>query len=161
MSEKLLQPYSKEWWSSQTLTLETATKEWETVIKTQMHFNDLIIKYRTIVFSVFVSLAGALIALSRSNMTQISSADLNALGILLCAFWFFAFLIDINYYHQLLLASVKHAEKFDSNPYKIFGLTSTILNSVSVRRSNTMIVFFYFGPLVAATVVFLIVSNIV
>jgi hypothetical protein len=136
-------------------------KEWEILLNTQMHFNDLIIKYRTAIVSLIVTLGGVLIALSKKEPSWITSRDLELIGILLGAFWVFAFLIDFFYYHQLLLGAVDHADKFDldskAKDLGLFGLTASIKKRVSIKTSKMMIAFFYLGPLIVGLLAYLII----
>ena len=44
--------------------LELLKEEWKVTIQTQMHFNDLIMKYRSIILSVFITSLGVIYGIS-------------------------------------------------------------------------------------------------
>lgn len=94
------------------IDIDYLKEEWKTTIETQMHFNDLIIKFRSIVLSVFITGLG--IAFSFSDKFS-ATADLYFLLTLALAFWICCFLLDYFYYQKLLLGAVRHANKFDNN----------------------------------------------
>lgn len=62
-------------------------QEWTTVIQTQMHFNDLIIRFRTTVLTVLVAFLGALAAAARSESFGLTAQDSVPLLLLPGAFW--------------------------------------------------------------------------
>jgi hypothetical protein len=138
--------------------MQNRMKEWEIVIQTQMHFNDLILRFRTILLTVFATIAGALVTLSRVAPTALKTGDYNALGYLLLAFWILAYFIDIFYYHRMLLGAVAQAAKFDdAEPFKksgYFGMTRSISNHTSIN-SSFIVSFFYIAPVA----VFLIIRH--
>ena len=47
--------------------LEIYQKEWEINIQTQMHFNELIIKFRSVMLTAFITLFGAAIAVFKKK----------------------------------------------------------------------------------------------
>ena len=49
-------------------------KEWRTIIETQMHFNDLIIRFRAIVLTAMITLAGASVVLQQAEKIDKSSS---------------------------------------------------------------------------------------
>ena len=71
--------------------MEHLKDEWKTTIETQMHFNDLIIKFRSVVLSVFLTGLGVVFGLSK----KMGSND-NLYFILTIAFvfWICCFLLD-------------------------------------------------------------------
>ena len=129
--------------------MEHLKDEWKTTIDTQMHFNDLIIKFRSVVLSVFLTGLGVVFGLSK----KMGSND-NLYFILTIAFvfWICCFLLDYFYYQKLLLGAVKHAEKFDENEFfqkkGLFGLTKSISFEISGLLSKSLIWIFYILPLV-------------
>jgi hypothetical protein len=146
-----------EGWNPGDITIDHVMREWEVVIKTQMHFNDLIIKYRTTIVSVFITLVGVLITLTKIPNVLLTQQDFKELEWLLGAFLVCACLIDICYYHQMLLGAVRYAEKFDSQAkckqLGLFGMTQSIRGSVSVSTSRWMIGAFYLGPLLVLAII--------
>lgn len=130
-------------------------KEWQVTIETQMHFNDLIMKFRSIALSVLAALIGGSVALLNSKFApDVSRYAVYAIpGI----FWVTAFILDLFYYHRLLQGSVKQAEKFDkSGVFRQFGLggmTSCVSKHVEPPTSKVLISFYYLFPAVAAILV--------
>ena len=115
-------------------------KEYELALNTQNHFNDLIIKFRTLGFSVI----GVFLTAGIGSLTTYNTWL--ALGIfLVTAILLYTFKeLDINYYHQMLLGAVEKTENIDQvfkgatvklldRDYEIFGLTTKI--SDKVRRN--------------------------
>ncbi|KAA3609235.1 MAG: hypothetical protein DWQ05_22335 [Calditrichaeota bacterium] len=41
---------------------EFVMDEWKTTVSVKMHFNDMIIKFRTMIFSIFLALSGIILA---------------------------------------------------------------------------------------------------
>ena len=131
-------------------------------IETQMHFNDLIIRFRSIVLTAIVTLSGASIAFVETANLKNSDALFRMLIAALLIVWITAFILDLGYYHRLLIGSVNQALKFDNSDlgkkYGLFGLTTCIKNSVHPPASKKMIIIFYSIP--AFGMIFLIVGNI-
>jgi len=122
--------------------------EWKTIIETQMHFNDLIIRFRSISLTAFITLAGASVALQKTE--KIDEKQVLLIMLFLSALWVTAFVMDFFYYHRLLLGSVAQAMKFDkSNLGKklgLFGLTTCISRVVHPPASKIMVGLFYGIP---------------
>ena len=133
-------------------------KEWQTIIETQMHFNDLIIRFRSIVLTAFITLAGASVALQ--NTEKIDEKQFLTLFFFLFVLWVTAFVMDFFYYHRLLLGSVKQAMKFDESELGkrlgLFGLTTCISRVVHPPASKIMVGLFYGIPLIGMLVLMLI-----
>ena len=137
--------------------LELYLTEWKVVIDTQMHFNDLIIRFRTLTLTTFAALVGAAITIAKTaSLTEIE------LGILLglpVVFWITAWLIDFFYYHRLLLGAVAEAKKFDQSPtlakMGFFGMTDCIRAHAPPRSSRVLLVIYYALPLVASAAILL------
>jgi|AntDeeMinimDraft_4_1070355.scaffolds.fasta_scaffold04284_2 hypothetical protein len=129
--------------------MEYLKEEWKTTIEIQMHFNDLIIRFRSIVLSVFLTGLGVVYGFSEKFGT-----DKNLLFVLILAlvFWVCCFLLDNFYYQKLLIGAVKHAKKFDDNKFfrkkGLFGLTKRISLEVSDFRSKLLIWTFYLLPMI-------------
>lgn len=86
-------------------------REWEKSIDTQMHFNDLIIRFRSIILSVFIAGLGFIYGISKQ--IPLVKKDTYILIGLALVFWICCFILDYFYYHKLLLGAVNHAKKFD------------------------------------------------
>ncbi|MBK6765324.1 MAG: hypothetical protein IPG71_03105 [bacterium] len=128
-------------------------KEWSEVIEVQMHFNDLIIKFRASTLTVLAALFGGSIALLRLSPGDVSIELIYGVPLL---FWATAFLIDFFYYHRLLLGAVEQAKKFDKNPllkrYGLCGLSQCVSKHVHPTLSNILLFLYYFVPIVGGLV---------
>jgi hypothetical protein len=133
--------------------LAALVEEWKQTIATQMHFNDLIIRFRTIVLTAFSTIVGALAVIVTTIFQATphsSTPSFKGVYVLLLCLWFVAGFIDAFYYHRLLLGSVEHAKKFDENEVlkslQLFGLTTNINKKVSRCWSYSLIAIFYIVP---------------
>jgi hypothetical protein len=130
---------------------ESLSKEWEVTINTQMHFNDLIIRFRSIILSVFVAALGLIFAASKQ--ATITVHDINLLLSIALVFWLSCFILDYFYYHKLLMGAIKHAEKFDNSEFfkkkGLYGLTSRISSEISPPKAKIFIWVFYLFPVAA------------
>lgn len=135
-------------------------KEWQTIIETQMHFNDLIIRFRAIALTAMITLAGASVALQQADKIDRSTSV--TVGWFLVALWLTAFVTDFFYYHRLLLGSVAQAMKFDNSDLAkragLFGLTTCIKDAVHPPASKYMVGLFYLIP--SLPLVYLLSHNI-
>ena len=136
--------------------LELYLKEWQVIIETQMHFNDLILRFRAITLTTFVTLIGAVVAISKLGV--ISTHSLQLLFLLMFVLWLTSFIIDYRYYHRLLLGSVKQAMKYDNSEYfklyGLFGMTSCISDQVRPLTSKWLIMLYYSVPTVALWLIY-------
>ena len=48
-------------------------KEWEVIINTQMHFNDLILRFRSTILTVIATLTGAIFAIYKTTDIEIGN----------------------------------------------------------------------------------------
>ena len=133
-------------------------KEWKTIIETQMHFNDLIIRFRSIVLTAFITLVGVSVALQGTK--KIDEKQFLMILAILFFLWATAFVMDFFYYHRLLLGSVAQAMKFDESEIGkrlgLFGLTTCISRVVHPPASKIMVGLFYGIPLIGMLVLMLI-----
>jgi len=138
--------------------LEIYLKEWQVIIETQMHFNDLILRFRSITLTTFVTLIGAVVAIS--NLKVISKESIPPLFLLISFLWIASFIIDFRYYDRLLLGSVKQAMKYDNSKYfrmlGLFGMTSGISNQVKPLTSKWLLILYYAVPMVGLCLVYLL-----
>lgn len=122
--------------------------EWKTIIETQMHFNDLIIRFRSILLTAFVTLFGASLALNKYDI--IGPGLFGFVALIVLVLWLTAFVMDNFYYHQLLLGSVAQAMKFDDSDWGrrlgLFGMTTCIGKAVGPLASKIIVYFFYLVP---------------
>jgi hypothetical protein len=134
-------------------------EEWKTVIKTQMHFNEMILRARTTGVSVVMAVYGAAaLAIAQYPEKFIKwsclefhvSAAIIIFGILLLGS---IFCIDFFYYYRLLMGAVEHGETIDNafknrtiNGKRLFGLTTAITNKVSKCSAQIWLIIFYAIP---------------
>lgn len=136
-------------------------KEWERIIETQSHFNDLILRFRTIILTAFLTLSGVIIAVS--SKLKIGTASLKWLIIFPMAIWVIAFILDFFYYQKMLIAAVTQAKKFDAHnrlrELGLFGMTTCISNAITESASRTLLFFYYGVPPVIATIMMLLYGS--
>ena len=124
--------------------LELYQKEWEKTIDVQMHFNELIIKFRTAILSFFVTSLWIIIWYSKGT----------SLFLLSLPFWFLliSFLFDNFYYTKLLLAATKQSKKFDNikkiKGIQFFWLTKKIWEQNKSKSLKKLLYILYLGPIV-------------
>jgi len=122
---------------------DSIVKVWEKSVDVQMHFNDLIMKNRTIVISFVTAIFGAA-AYSLKDTTlfiTICSKEIHisAVIILFGIFFLSAYAyLDICYYLRLLIGSVKFTEEMDCE-YKGLGLTSRISKEIKHKRARKVL----------------------
>ena len=126
-------------------------EEWKVVIETQMHFNDLILRFRSVTLTVFVTLVAAAATVLKS-VPALNISPYVLYGVPL-VFWLTTFVVDLLYYHRLLLGSVAHAAKFDKSEmmkrYALFGMTACIKRHVHPPKSKVLVFVYYAFPLLA------------
>ena len=135
-------------------------REWEVIIKTQMHFNDLIIRFRGLTLAAFVALLGATITTQKAM--DLEKSEFLLVLIIIGILWITAFILDFGYYHRLLLGSVAQALKFDK-PQKfqelgLFGLTTCISEHVHPPTSKILVFIYYILPLAFSGIAIYIIS---
>ena len=146
-------------------------EEWKTVVQTQMHFNEMIMRARTTGVSVVMAVYGAAaLAYGQypSKLLKICgleyhvSAAIILFGIVLL---FSIFFIDFSYFYKMLLASVERGEQIDKayenrriDGTRLFGMTTIISKKVSRTRSILCLIIFYGCPFLigAACLVYLV-----
>ena len=134
-------------------------EEWKTVVQTQMHFNEMIMRARTTGVSVVMAVYGAAaIAYGQypSKVLKIYSLEYHvSTAIILFGLVLLVsiFSIDFLYYYRMLIGSVEHAEMMDKAftnrlvaGARIFGMTTTISGKVGRLRSFLCLLIFYGGP---------------
>lgn len=117
-------------------------KEYKLAVETQMHFNEILMKFRS--FGIAVVIAVYSYAITRQDfgisfLFGLSPAQLLFIaGIVLT---FVLALIDVGYFYRLLLGAVERSTELERNVS--FRLTSTISKHVTERRSRSFIILFY------------------
>ena len=143
-------------------------EEWKTVIQTQMHFNDMIMKMRTtgvsIVLAVFGAAAYSLqydkLILTISNYSFHASVLVVAfgLGMLVGVFG-----LDYFYYYKMLLGAVKRGYEIDEaykdrpvDNTKIFGMTTMIRDEIGKPGKSKLFIGLFYGLVFVLGIVFIL-----
>ena len=140
-------------------------EEWKTVIETQIHFNEMIIRARTTGVSVVMAVYGAA-ALSigqyPGKFINISGSQFHvSAAIILFGISLLTgiFCMDYFYYYRLLLGAVERGEEIDKayegftvGTTRLFGMTTMISKKVSKRRATICLIIFYGIPLLIGIV---------
>lgn len=135
-------------------------QEWKIVVKTQIHFNEMIMRARTTGVSVVMAVYGAAALAYGQYPNRFYSAfgtefhvstAIIVFGLLLLISIFF---VDYCYYYRLLIGAVERGEEIEKayrdriiDGAKLFGLTTAISNRVSRNRARNCLFFFYGTPL--------------
>ena len=135
-------------------------KEWQVIIETQMHFNDLILRFRSITLTSFITLIGAVVAIGKLGI--IKSDIISSLFTMIFFLWLTSFIIDFFYYNQLLIGSINAANKYDNSKFNsslgLFGMTNKISHQVRPFRSKWLIGIYYFLPAIGMVITFLMLK---
>ena len=139
---------------------------WEKSIDVQMHFNDLIMRNRTIVLSFITAIFGAAAYVLKDNkLLHVPLCNKNihisALIVLLGICFLISYaIIDIFYYLRLLIGAVKFTESLDIK-YREFGLTTKINKEIMHRRAQKILIIHYAILIFAAFFIsFLIIKGL-
>ena len=147
-----------------------SVQRWRVVIDTQMHFNDMLMRTRSIGVSVVTGVFGAAaVSLAQypdhfmtvPGVTIHVAAIVIVFGLLLLAGMF---VLDYFYFYRMLLAVVRHGEQMESEsrsptaPFE-FGLTSCISRSISRRRASMVLFTFYGIPFVSGILFLLYIAT--
>ena len=147
---------------------ELILEEWKTVIQTQMHFNDMIMKMRTTGVSVVLAVFGAAaysLQFDRLYLT-ISGYSFHA-SVLIIAFGLGmlvgVFGLDYFYYYKMLLGAVKRGYEIDEaykdrqvDNTKIFGMTTMIRDEIGKPRKSKVFIGLFYGLVFALGIVFIL-----
>lgn len=142
-------------------------EEWKTVIQTQMHFNDMIMKMRTTGVSVVLAVFGAAAYSLQYDQLYLTIRGysfhasvlviLFGLGMLVGVFG-----LDYFYYYKMLLGAVKRGYEIDEtyknrrvDDCKIFGMTTMIRDEIGKPRKSKFFVCFFYGLIFVLGVIFI------
>ena len=116
-----------------------------------MHFNDLILRFRSITLTTCLTLVGAAVAVLKIGVLE--RADFLTIVAIIGILWLTAFILDYGYYHRLLLGAVAQGLKFDENErmsrYGMFGMTTCLSEHVHPPTSRILVAIYYLVPLFA------------
>ena len=122
---------------------EVNLRVWEKGIETEIHFNDLIMRNRTLIISLVTAIFGAAAyALKDSSLFVVFYAakiHVSTLVIFFGMLFLLAYLyLDIYYYLTLLKGSVNFTEAMDLK-YKELGLTTKINETIKYKRAQKVL----------------------
>jgi len=132
-------------------------EEWKTVIQTQMHFNDMIMKMRTTAVSVVLAVFGAAayslqydkLYLRIGNVSFHASVLIIAFGLGMLVG---VFCLDYFYYYKMLLGAVQRGYDIDQaykdrlvDGCKIFGMSTKIRDSLGKPGKSKYFIWIFYG----------------
>jgi hypothetical protein len=120
-------------------------KEWEIVVQTQMHFNDLIMKVRSATISVVLAVFGAAgYSLQFGNLDLvIASIKFHASVLVITSGLLFLigmFVLDYFYYFKTLKGAVEKGNEFEKYTiagHRLFNLNRKISDAISKKRNTS------------------------
>lgn len=122
-----------------------------------MHFNSMMAQTRRIAVVVALALYAAATsdtfndtAIVQLRSFELSFSTLAVAGILFSAFALFA---DRSYYHRLLMASVRFAERLEDDCPKGLGLSTALSNEVSQGHAHLMAFSLYGGLIIIGLII--------
>ncbi len=141
-------------------------EEWKIVIKTQMHFNDMIMKVRTATISFVVGVFGAAAYILQYDIPlKILGHTIHAAAMVIItgiAMLSVMFVIDYHYYFKMLIGAVKVGYQFEEEfkqigrTHKFFTLSSSIRDSIGKSGRSKYYVIIFYSVIIFAGLVFLI-----
>jgi hypothetical protein len=140
-------------------------QRWRTVIDTQMHFNDMLMRTRAAGVSIVTAVFGAAaVALAQyPDRLMIIPGTMLHIAALVIIFRLMLlatlFVLDYFYFYRMLLAVVQHAEEIEAESRQAkspiaFDLTCRISDCISRKRASSVLLMFYGIP-VASGLIFL------
>jgi len=129
--------------------VERVFQEYKLVLETQMHFNDMLMKYRSLAFTVIPALGGLAVFILE-KITNIGIAF--GFALLLFAVWIGVFLVDFCYYFRMLLGAVKRSEELEEEIKEMgfspsfLGLTGHINKTMPAWAAKLVVLLFYLVP---------------
>lgn len=134
-----------------------AVQHWRTLIDTQMHFNDMLLRTRSVGISIVIAVFGAAAVstaqypdrlINLPGFTVHVAAIVILFGLMLLVS---VFVLDYFYYYRMLLAVVRRAEEMEAEsrlpgePIE-FSLSSCVSREVSRARASGVLIVFYGIP---------------
>ncbi|MBI4262478.1 hypothetical protein HY624_03060 [Candidatus Uhrbacteria bacterium] len=126
--------------------------QWQTIISTQMHFNEMILQTRAIGSSVVLAAYGAAaVTLGQYPNEYVTIFDqlIHISGGIICfalTLLFSIFLMDVTYYYRLLLGVVQIGSNFEKNNPSLVATTTLLGERVSLWSANFVVIIFYVIP---------------
>lgn len=132
-------------------------EEWKTVIQTQMHFNDMLMKMRTTAVTIVLAVFGAAAYSLQYDKLYLTISDYSfhaAVLIMTFGLGMLAgvFCLDYFYYYRMLLGAVKRGDEIDESyknrsvdNCKIFGMTTMIHAAIGKRGKSKHAIWAFYG----------------
>lgn len=137
---------------------KAALEQWKVLIQTQIHFNDMILRTRSLVVTVVLAAYGAAAAsfaqlpdkyvVTTFGFFHVSVAITSFAICLLIAF----FALDYFYYHKLLMSAVGYCEEVEQKFDFPVKQTTVLSKKVSTFRVLFAVGIYYGVPLLAGIV---------
>jgi len=134
---------------------------WQTIIQTQMHFNDIILGVRSIGISVVMAAyGGAALAFTQHPEKQLPFLRKNrhvSVPVIIFALLLLisTFIMDYFYYYQLLLGAVEKGIEIEKSNPSLVNITLTLSERVSISHAS-LVVFIFYGIPFFTGIVFLL-----
>ncbi|OGO08870.1 MAG: hypothetical protein A2Y61_06165 [Chloroflexi bacterium RBG_13_60_13] len=150
-------------------------EEWKQVTGMQMHFNDMIIRMRTLAVSVVISVFGAAgfaIGQFEDRFVHIAGEDVHVAAIVIAfglVLWLTIFIIDYGYYYKLLVGSVRRGWQIDDafrtvklfDGMHLFGAARLISEAIGPIGASKYFVWTFYGLVYFTGLVYLVAVLIV
>lgn len=137
-------------------------QEYELVVKTQMHFNEMLMRYRSLAFTIMTGLAALGLLLLKGEITYKEKVMLfgmecniaGVLALLILAVWGVVFLVDYFYYFRLLIGAVERGEQIEKSvPAGFLGMTTGISKKMPRPWAHLVVILFYAIPFAAGLII--------
>jgi len=132
-------------------------EEWKTVVQTQMHFNDMIMRIRTTGVSIVLAVFGAAAYSLQFDKLYLRVSGFNfhaAVPIVLFGLGMLSgvLILDYCYYYKMLLGAVKRGYEIDEayknrkiNGMKMYGMTTLIRKEIGPAGRSKWYIFIFYG----------------
>lgn len=134
-------------------------EEWKQVSEMQMHFNDMIIRMRTLAVSVVISVFGAAgfaIGQFEDRFVPVAGEEVHVAAIVIAfglILWLTIFAIDYGYYYKLLIGAVRRGWQIDDafrtvklfDGVHLFGAARLISEAVGPTGASKYFVWVFYG----------------
>jgi hypothetical protein len=143
-------------------------EEWKVVIRTQMHFNEMLMQMRTAGVSIVLAVFGAAAySLQYDKLFLTFGAFRFHAAVLIIVFGLGmlsgVFCLDYFYYYKMLLGAVKRGYEIDEafknkkvDGYKVFGMTTMIRDSIGKPSWSKYLIWVFYGLVFALGILFII-----
>jgi hypothetical protein len=139
--------------------MELLLQEWKQVTDMQMHFNDMIIRMRTLAVSVVISVfgaAGLAIGQFQDRFIRIAGEEIHVAAIVVAfglVLWLTIFTVDYGYYYKLLIGAVRRGWQIDDafrtvklfDGVHLFGAARLISEAIGPTGASKYFVWVFYG----------------